>query len=459
MKCEGCGITIPEQPEWATPDMLLCDYCLKEKEEEKEKMSEPTLTCPKCGTEIKITESLAAPMVAAVEEKYQAQLAQKDDDLKKKEDAVQESWTQLERAEKALDNRKAGLQEEVRLEVEEGQLAIRIEERKKAEDAAAAAVKEAQDELAAKDAKLMEAQKEQANLLRKQRELNEEKRELDLTVEKKIQAGLNAAREKAQKDAEDLMGLRVKEKEETIAGMAKQIEELRRRAEQGSQQLQGEVQELQLEETLREKFPEDSIDPVPKGVSGGDALQSVIVNGHLCGTILWESKRTKAWSNAWLAKLRDDQRAAKADIAIIVSQTLPKEMDTLFDVIDKVWVCGPTVAMALGAVLRDGLYRAAAQDAISAGMETKAELVYQYLTGAQFKRRVEAIVEAFSTMKEDLDKERKAITKQWVKRETQIERVMQSTVGMYGDLQGIAGSAIHEVEGLEMKALESAQPK
>ena len=111
--------------------------------------------------------------------------------------------------------------------------------------------------------------------------------------------------------------------------------------------------------------------------------------------------------------------------------------------------------MALGAVLRDGLYRAAAQDAISAGMESKAELVYQYLTGAQFKRRVEAIVEAFSTMKEDLDKEKKAITKQWVKRETQIERVMQSTVGMYGDLQGIAGSSIHEVEGLEMKALEA----
>ena len=130
-------------------------------------------------------------------------------------------------------------------------------------------------------------------------------------------------------------------------------------------------------------------------------------------------------------------------------------METLFDCIDGVWVCGPSVATAMAAVLRDGMYRAAVQDAISAGMETKAELVYQYLTGNQFKRRIEAIVEAFATMKEDLDKEKRAITKQWTKREVQIDRVMVATVGMHGDLQGIAGTSVQEVEGLDMKALEA----
>jgi len=408
-------------------------------------MSEPTIICPECEAEIKLTKALASPMIAVAKKELKDRMDQKDGEIAKRETELRRDTAHLEEQRKSLD-------ETVQEKVQEGQIRIRGEEKRRLQFA----MDEQEKELAAKDEKLAEAQKEQANLLRKQRELDEEKRELDLTVEKKIQDGLGAAREKAQKDAEDLMGLRVREKEETITSMAKQIEELRRKAEQGSQQLQGEVQELQLEETLREKFPEDSIEPVPKGISGGDALQRVIVNNQECGTILWESKRTKTWSNTWLSKLRDDQREAKADIAIIVSQALPKDMESVFDVIDKVWVCGPTVAAALAAVLRDGLYRAAVQDAISAGMETKAELVYQYLTGSQFKRRVEAIVEAFSTMKEDLDKEKRAITKQWVKREAQIERVMQSTVGMYGDLQGIAGQSIQEVEGLEFPALNEA---
>ena len=416
--------------------------------------SEPTVSCPECGTEIKLTESLAAPMVAAVEAKYQAQLTQKDSELKNQKDAVKASWEQLERAEKALDKGKADLDTLVAEKVQEGQVRIREEEKRRLQ----LVMDEQQKELEAKDEKLAEAQKEQASLLRKQRELDEEKRELDLTVERKIQAGLGAAREKAQKDAEDLMGLRVREKEETIASMARQIEELRRKAEQGSQQLQGEVLELELEKMLRTRFPEDSIEPVPKGVAGGDTIQRVVFSGYDCGTILWESKRTKTWNSAWLTKLREDQRVAKADIAVIVSQTLPKEMETLFDVIDGIWVCGPTVAVALAAVMRDGLNRVAARDVINAGMETKAELVYQYLTSSRFKHRVEAIVEAFSTMQTDLNKEKRAITKQWAKRAEQIEHVMQATVGMHGDLSAIAGQSIQEVEGIEMKALTSAKP-
>ena len=413
-------------------------------------MTEPIIICPECNAEIKLTKALASPMIAVAKKELKERLEQKE--------------AEISRREVALESGKEELESIVNSKVEEARKKISEDEKRKATRDAndiiaqhVEEIEEARARLAEKDAKLEVAQKEQANLLRKQRELDEEKRELDLTVEKKIQDGLGAAREKAQKDAEDLMGLRVREKEETIASMARQIEDLRRKAEQGSQQLQGEVQELQLEEVLKGQFPGDVVEPVLKGVHGGDIVHSVVSeSGNLSGVILWESKRTKTWSNTWLPKLRDDQREAKADIAVIVSTTLPKDMDTLFTVIDGVWVCGPDVALALAAVMRDGLLRVANARAINRGMETKAEEIYQYLTGPQFKRRVEAIVEAFTMMKTDLDKEKKAIIKQWSKREAQIERVMQSTVGMYGDLQGIAGSSVQEVEGLEFAALEAA---
>jgi hypothetical protein len=252
---------------------------------------------------------------------------------------------------------------------------------------------------------------------------------------------------------EDALRLKVMEKEQTIASMQKQIEDLKRRAEQGSQQLQGEVQELELEALLRGKFPRDTIEPVPKGEHGGDVLQRVIgPAGQDCGTILWESKRTKNWSDVWLAKLREDQRTAKAEIAVIVSQVLPKGVET-FELIDGVWVTHPKAVLPVAVTLRHTLVEVASARQATEGQQTKTEMVYQYLTGPRFRQRVQAIVEAFSSMQEDLDREKKAITKQWAKREEQIERVMGATVGMYGDLQGIAGKSLQEIEGLELQAL------
>jgi hypothetical protein len=260
-------------------------------------------------------------------------------------------------------------------------------------------------------------------------------------------------REQAKKEAEEGLKLKVLEKEQTIVSMQKQIEELKRKAEQGSQQLQGEVQELELEALLRTKFPRDTIESVPKGEHGGDALQHVVgPSGQPCGTIIWESKRTKNWSDGWLAKLREDQRAAKAEIAVIVSQSLPKDVDT-FGVVEGVWVTHPKTVLPLALTLRHTLIEVGCARQASEGQQTKTEMIYQYLTGPRFRHRVEAIVEAFSAMQEDLDKEKKAITKQWAKREEQIERVMQATAGMYGDLQGIAGKTIQEIEGLELCAL------
>ncbi len=235
--------------------------------------------------------------------------------------------------------------------------------------------------------------------------------------------------------------------------MQQKIEELKQKAEQGSQQLQGEVQELELENVLKAKFIYDSIEPVPKGEFGGDILHRVsTAAGQINGTILWESKRTKNWSDGWLTKLREDQRSAKAEIAVIISHALPKGVET-FDLIDGIWVVHPKSALPVAMILRQTLLEVALARASSEGQQTKTEMIYQYLTGPRFRQRVEAIVEAFSTMQEDLMAEKKAIQRQWAKREIQIDKVMQSTVGMYGDLQGIAGKSLQEIEGLELKSL------
>ncbi len=421
-------------------------------------MTEPTITCPNCKAEIKLTESLAAPLIESTRRDFEKRLALKDTDIARKEESLREREEAVTKAKQAIDDQVAKklVAERTKIVSEESKkakLALQSDIDQKARELA-----ELQEVLNQRDAKLAEAQKAQADLIRQKRELDDAKRELELTVEKRVQDGLLATREQAKKEAEESLKLKVLEKEQTIASMQTQIEELKRRAEQGSQQLQGEVQELELEALLRAKFPRDAIEPVPKGEFGGDALQRVMGPlGQLCGTILWESKRTKNWSDGWLVKLRDDQRTAKADIAIIVSQTLPKDVES-FDLVDGIWVTNAKSVFSLAVALRHSLIELASARQALDGQQTKTEMVYQYLTGPRFRHRVEAIVEAFSSMQEDLDREKKAITKQWAKREEQIERVMQATVGMYGDLQAIAGKSFQEIEGLELTALEAKSP-
>jgi hypothetical protein len=416
-------------------------------------MSEPTITCPSCKAEIKLTESLAAPLLDSTRRDYEKRLAQKDADASKREAEIRAREEAVAKATERLEEQVAE-----KLRSERGKIAA--EEAKKAKLALQNDLDQKSKELAdmtalmnEREAKLAEAQKAQADLLRKQRELDDAKRELDLTVEKRVQEGLATTREQARKEAEEGLKLKFMEAEQTISSMQKQIEELKRRAEQGSQQLQGEVQELELEALLRTKFPRDTIEPVPKGEHGGDAIQHVVgPTGQPCGTIIWESKRTKHWSDGWLAKLREDQRAAKAEIAVVVTQSLPKEIET-FGLVENVWVTHTKTVLPVALTLRHTLIEVASARQASEGQQTKTEMVYQYLTGPRFRHRVEAIVEAFSSMQEDLDKEKKAITKQWAKREEQIDRVMQATAGMYGDLQGIAGKTIQEIEGLDMRSL------
>ena len=422
-------------------------------------MTEPTIICPHCKTEIRLTESLAAPLLEATRKQFQQQLAQKDEDIAKSEQGIRDQAKQLADAKRRLDEQ---VTDQVAAQLKTERARVAAEEAKKAKHASAAELDakarelaELQEVLKTNGEKLAEAQKAQAELIKKQRELDDAKRELELTVEKRVQEGLTEVRSQAKREAEDGLKLKVAEKDLAITSMQKTIKELERKMEQGSQQLQGEVLELELEGLLRAKFPFDTIEPVPKGEFGGDALQRVVSQGgQACGTILWESKRTKNWSDGWLVKLREDQRSAKAEFAVLVSQALPKGVES-FDVVDGVCVTSPRAALPVATMLRLTLLQVSMARQVSEGQQTKTEMVYQYLTGPRFRQRVEAIVEAFSSMQEDLDKERKAIMKQWAKREEQIERVMGATVGMYGDLQGIAGKSLREIEGLELQALDS----
>lgn len=420
-------------------------------------MSEPTITCPNCRTDIKLTESLAQPLIEATRARYEEALSAKDAEVARRE-------TALRAMKDALEKDKADLQAEITERVAQERVKIAAQEAEKAKRLSAADLSEKtkqladlQDVLREREAKLADAQKAQAELIRKQRELDDAKRELDLTVEKRVQESLTDVRQKAKQEAEAALKLKVLEKEETISSMQRQIEDLKRKAEQGSQQLQGEALELELENLLRSRFARDVIEPVAKGEFGGDVLQRVM--GPLdqsCGTILWESKRTKNWSDLWLAKLRGDQRTAKADIALLVSNALPKGVDA-FDLVDGVWVTEARCAIPVAIALRQSLIELATARDAKKGQQTKMELVYDYLTGPRFRHRVEAIVEKFSDMQADLDRERKAMTRLWAKREAQIKGVIEATVGMYGDVQGIAGQALDEIEALTLPMIEAGE--
>jgi len=410
------------------------------------RVHEPIISCPECQADIRLTESLAAPLLRSRElefKRLEAELREREASLTRQRDLIEQDVA-------------------ARLAAERKKLAD--EEQRKARRALGTELESKQRELQelgellkSRDVKLAEAQQAHADVVRKQRELEEREREIELTIEKRVSANVGQIQQKARQDAEDQLKLKVAEKDQLIGSMQRQIEELRRKSEQGSQQLQGEALEAELHQVLTERFDHDTITRVQKGEFGGDVLHQVVSpSGLVCGSILWESKRTKNWSEGWLPKLRQDQRAAKAEVAVIVSQSLPRGV-AHFGFVDGVYVVSPNCITAVATLLRNALLELAVARQASEGRETKAGLVYQYLIGPRFRQRVQAIVEAFTSMQDDLAAEKKALQKQWAKRETQLERLMGSTVGMYGDLQGIAGRSLEEIEGLGVLALEGPE--
>lgn len=417
-------------------------------------MSEPQIVCPKCRTTIRLTDTVAAPLLAQTRKQFEQQLAQKEAGLAKQQAA-------LRRAQDALTDTRNAMDHELAQRLRRERVTIAKAEARKARLLLAGGLtqrdrqlRELQDHLNANAAKLAQAQKAQAEVMRKSRELDDAKRELDLQVEDKVQASLAKVRSTAKAEAEAHLKAKVLEKEAQIAGMQRQIELLRRKADQSSQQLQGEAFEQQVEALLRQQFPQDLFEPVRVGAPGGDLLHRVRnPAGRLVGAMLWECKQARSWSNRWLAKLRDDQRTAKADIALIVSPALPKDTET-FARIDNVWITAPRFALPLATMLRQSLIDLAGVRLAADDRHTKMEMVYRYLTSPEFHRQMEATIETFADMQTDLDRERRTTMRLWAKREAQLNAVINASASFYGDLQGIAGQAMPEIKSLNPIVIE-----
>ena len=278
-------------------------------------------------------------------------------------------------------------------------------------------------------------------------------RNIDLEVERRLQDASKKVREQALKELDEQHRLKLLEKEQQVDALRRQIEDLKRSAEQGSQQAQGEVLEVALEQLLKDLFATDSIEPVPKGVRGADVIQRVLdESGTDCGLILWESKRTRHWSKDWLPKLRDDLRMVGASRSVIVSEQLPEHIRH-FGQVDGVWVVSWACIHPVAVALREGLIAVAKSRRAVEGQHGKMELVYNYLIGQEFYNRVSGIVEAFVTMGQDLEEEKRAFTTRWNKRAKQLARVLDSTSGLYGDLQGIIGRSLPEIKGMSLTNL------
>ena len=339
--------------------------------------------------------------------------------------------------------------EKARQQTESQRAKIESEARKSAVEDLTRNMQELQAKLAAKDKKLLEAQQAELKLIRERADFEEQRKAFDLELARKAEA----VRESVAKAKDEEFRLKEMEANKTMEDLKRQIDDLKRKAEQGSHRVQGEVLEVDLEGRLRCCFEEDDIVEVPKGTHGGDVLQHVKNEmGAECGTIIWECKRTKTWSDGWLDKLKDDKLAANARIGVIVSSALPRELAS-FECREGIWVTTPALALPLAAALRLTLIEVAAARRSVEGMQGKMELVYDYISGPQFKARLLAIVETFSSMREDLEAEKKAVQRLWAKREKQIERVLTNTVGMHGDVAGIVGKSLPAIEQLELDAI------
>lgn len=378
-------------------------------------MIQETIKCPKCGEVIKLSEAITRDIELAIKNKYEKEfeLRLKDEREKLKTKAMKEA------------------QEANRLEVTD--LKQQLEEKTK---------------------HLEKAQQQELDLRRRQREIEEKEKNFELKMRRQLDVERPQIRDKAIREFEESHKLKDLEKDKQLADMREQIEELKRKAEQGSQKMQGEVLELELEQLLKDEFCFDEFESVSSGIKGADILQTVKTQaGRVCGKILWETKRTKNWSDGWVQKLKDDQRAAKADLAVIVSEVLPQGFHH-FRQIETIWVTDIPSAISLALSLRTLLIQVARTKEIQTGKEEKKEIVYSYLTGPEFRNRVQAIMEAFIGMKQDLDTEKRSMEKYWARREKQIEKIILNIAGMHGDLEGITGIPLPTIKMLELPAEE-----
>jgi len=410
---------------------------------------EQVITCPQCGHEIPLTEAISQRVREELEREFRARMAVQRKGLEKREKELLSREESLREATRRMEEEVAKRLAREREELEKAA-------REKARSAYEIELKALQDELKEKGEKLNEMREAELQLRKEQRKLQEERESLELENARRLDQERKALEEKLRRSLGEEFVLRQKDYEEKIRGLTEQINELKRRAEQGSQQAQGEVLERQVEEELAAAFPQDRIEPVSVGKRGADVVHAVCdASGRECGTILWEVKRTKAWSDAWLEKLREDQREAGADVAVIVSTALPRDVKGI-GFKEGVWVSDHSSFTGLAVALRVNLAQLYSARKAAEGKDRKMELLYEYLSGPEFRQRVEAMVEAMRAMHQDLEREKTAMQRIWKKREKQMQRILASTAGMYGDMQGIIGASMPELAALDLKAIAPA---
>ncbi len=407
--------------------------------------SEQKIKCPKCGESISIDDVLAHQIGEKIRKEIEVEQKVKEAEITKKQKELETQTIQLEEAKK---NTQIEVNKKVAEKLATEKTALWKQAQIEASKEKEAEKKMLEEQLAEKDTKLREANEKELLLRKEKNKLDEEKRSFELEKQRQLDEERKKITEDANKKATEEQRYIIAQLQKQLADATKAKDDLSRKLEQGSQQTQGEVLELELEEILKVEFPHDEIVPVPKGVSGADVIQKVKDHsGRVCGQIAWESKKTKAWSEGWIQKLKDDQRVIKADLAVIASAVLPEDVKG-FVFRDGVWICDIKLIIALATALRINLLNVSRERAMSVGKNEKMEVLYSYLTGVEFKQRVEAIVEAFSNMDDGLKKERLAYEKIWSEREKQIKKVITNTVGMYGDLSGLV--ALPQIKRLEL---------
>lgn len=407
--------------------------------------TEQKIQCPSCGESISIDAVLTRQIEEKIKKSLEAsqkikeqELAQKSEELKRKEADIAEKNKNIEsvvtqQVSEKLNAERMQVYKDARLEAE------------KEQNAKTALLEE---QLKNKDEKLQQATKNEIELRKEKIKLEEDKQAFELEKLRQLEEARKAITEEAGRKAAEEQQYVVAQLKKQLTDAIKAKDDLARKLEQGSQKAQGEVLELELEELLKIEFPHDEIVPVPIGVNGVDVVQKVIDRtGRTCGHIAWETKKTKSWNENWIQKLKDDQRAIKADLAVIVSAVLPDDVKG-FIFRDGVWICDIKLVIPLAIAIRMNLESIAREKSMSVGKNEKMEVLYSYLTGVEFKQRVEAIVEAFTSMDASLKKERLAYEKIWAEREKQIKKVITNTVGMYGDLSGLV--TLPQIKTLEL---------
>ena len=417
------------------------------------------IKCPSCGTIIDVENVLAADIEQKLQQQYQDKLQQS---LHKVEDDKKKLL-----ADQALFEEKKKNQNEIfaqKLQQEKQKLEAELQEqlRKSITSDFENKLRMLENNNAENEEKLKEARKKELEFLQKEQQLKNKEEELEITLQKKMQAERTQITEQvrtqeAEKNnlKETTYQLKLKELELQLDEQKKLADEMKRRAEQSSMQRQGESQEILLEEILKENFPFDIIEEVGKGVEGADCMQ-IIRNsaGTVCGRIIYESKRTKSWSNSWVDKLKNDKRNQSADAAILVTQAFPKDMDK-FGEKDGIWLCGFSEVNSVAHLLRNGIIKVYEAYKAQEGKGDKMQMLYDYLTGNEFRGQIEAIMEGFMAMKQGITKERIQMEKIWKEREKQLEKVLLSTSGMYGSVKGIAGASIENIPLLDGDTTET----